>query len=340
MVVLQRSQRAGDRINQARRTSRAAGIDGSGVAGRSVGVVEKKVAFFDCPAVVAAEDNAVNLLNRVLAHVRLNQIAGDAVERKTVRIAQPVSINFRHLARALERVGRRNAVLAVGADRVGAGGIQRWVDWIEPQHFSKGRAQVLCVSAWFDVARAGVIGVAAVAKAQIQISVGSERNRAAVVIAGVLAEGNHLAPGSDIHEVAVRVGNLPFVDHVLGIVGRRVRRDVSRRGRHRDQFAVVGVERLITGAGRVGEAGMKGQAEQAALVVGVGRVQRRLHAVRYVERRAGQQDAVLNDTNQSVLLQDEQSRFVARWTDGVERRGHAGGDGLHKNVDVAVGQPR
>ena len=43
----------------------------------------------------------------------------------------------------------------------------------------------------------------------------------------------------------------------------------------RDHLAVVSVESSIAGAGRVVEAGMEGQAEEAALVIGVGRVQRR-----------------------------------------------------------------
>ena len=76
-----------------------------------------------------------------------------AVEGEAVGVAQPVGVDLGHLARPLERVGRRDAVLAVGADRVGAAGRQGRVERVEPQHFAQRRAQVLGVAARLDVAR-------------------------------------------------------------------------------------------------------------------------------------------------------------------------------------------
>ena len=62
---------------------------------------------------------------------------------------------------------------------------------------------------------------------------------------------------------------------------------------------------------------MKGQSKEAALVVGVGRVQRRLHAALNVERRSGQQSPVLDDSHQPVLLHHEQPVGVARRADAI-----------------------
>src|SRR5262249_31284861 len=87
VVIFQYPHRAGNRINQPRGNSRAEisrrrTDSASWLSGGTVGHVEKEVPFFDCPAVVAAHCDTVDLLDIVLAHVRLNQVAGNGVEIK------------------------------------------------------------------------------------------------------------------------------------------------------------------------------------------------------------------------------------------------------------------
>ena len=67
---------------------------------------------------------------------------------------------------------------------------------IDADHLAQRRRQVLGVAARLDVAGADVVGIAAVAEGQIQIAIRAEGDRAAVVIAGVLAERNDLAAAS------------------------------------------------------------------------------------------------------------------------------------------------
>ena len=142
--------------------ARAAGPDG---AGPGIGAVEEEVALLDRPAVVAAEDDAVDLLDVVLADVGQDQIAVDAVEGEAIRIAQSVGVDLRHLARPLERVGRRDAVLAVAADGIGAAGGQGRVQRVDPQHLAQSGVLRFWAlppgSMWLG---ADVVGVAAVAQ--------------------------------------------------------------------------------------------------------------------------------------------------------------------------------
>ena len=58
-------------------------------------------------------------------------------------------------------------------------------------------------------------------------------------------------------------------------------------------------------AERVAKTRMKGWSEEAALIIGVGRSQRRLHAALQVQSRPGQQGSVLADSQQRALLHDE-----------------------------------
>src|SRR6185503_7458023 len=109
--------RPANRVDEAGRNSRAAiagrVADGACGACGAVGAVEKEGAFFDGPTIIAADDDAVYFLNVVLTDVRHDQIPVQGVEAKAIRVAQPVGISLGDLARALERVARRDAVLAV-----------------------------------------------------------------------------------------------------------------------------------------------------------------------------------------------------------------------------------
>ena len=79
--------------------------------------------------------------------------------------------------------------MLVGADCVGTAGGQGGIVRINAKHFAQRDAEGLRIAIGGDVAGAGVVGVPAVAGAEIEISVGPESDRAAVVIGGVLAQG-------------------------------------------------------------------------------------------------------------------------------------------------------
>ena len=119
VAILKGSESTLDRVDQVRAGQlRAADPYGPGRTQCCRSAVEEEIALFDCPTVVAAEDDLVDLLDGVLADVGFNQIARRRIETEAVGIAQPVSVDFGNLARSLERVGRRNTVLAVAADGV------------------------------------------------------------------------------------------------------------------------------------------------------------------------------------------------------------------------------
>ena len=101
VVVLQRSERA--EIGSISPAGRP-GCDCRRGADRAVGAIEQEVAFLDRPAVVAAERDAVDFLDVVLADVGEDQIAVQAIEGEAVRIAKPVGIDFPDLAGARERI--------------------------------------------------------------------------------------------------------------------------------------------------------------------------------------------------------------------------------------------
>ena len=184
-------------IDQARRTSRAAisrrVADGAGVAGRTVGAVEKEVTFFDRPAVVAADNDAVNLLDVVLADVGMNQLAIERGRRKSDKDCAIRKRRSPAPGPALERIARRDAVLSVGADRIGTAGCQR--------RDGAGRTARILPSGvlrfwalppgsmWLG---SDIVGVAAIAQSEIHVAVRSEGDRAAVMIARGLAKGDDL----------------------------------------------------------------------------------------------------------------------------------------------------
>src|SRR4051812_40157723 len=78
------------------------------------------------------------------------------------------------------------------------------------------------------MAGANVVGVATVAGGEIEVVIGSEGDRAAVVIAGVFAEGYQLTAARGIYYVRIGRRHLPFANCVfIGCAGP-VRRWVRR----------------------------------------------------------------------------------------------------------------
>src|SRR5205085_5660654 len=132
----ERSAGPGDGIDQARWATGAVGADGAGVASGAGGAVEEEGAFLDGPAKIAALYDPVYLFDVILADVAFNEIVGAAaIEGEAVGIAQAHGVDFRHCTgRAHEGITGRNAILAVSADGIGAGGVERGTDGIEAQH--------------------------------------------------------------------------------------------------------------------------------------------------------------------------------------------------------------
>src|SRR5439155_24264729 len=163
-------------------------------------------------------------------------------------------------------------VLPIGGGGSGdgwsGGGVQR----VGPRHFAKCDGQVLGVAAGLDVARAHVVGVSAVARREVQVSVPGEGDRPAVVVARVLSEGDQLPTGARIHHVGIGGRHLPFRDQVHVVLRRVVGGRIGRPAGGGNGFARVGVERAVPEAGRFVESGVERQPQEAALVVGVGRV--------------------------------------------------------------------
>src|SRR5262249_13899252 len=118
------------------------------------------------PAVVAALGDEVDLFVEVLADVGGPQDAGLLVEGHTPDVAQAPRPGFRPRVFAIdERVVLRNRVvlaLALAVD-------------VDAQDLAEKRFEVLAVVE-------GIIGGATVAESDVQIAVGSEANRAAVVV--------------------------------------------------------------------------------------------------------------------------------------------------------------
>ena len=340
VIILQRSLRACDWIDETCREANTAisrgGSDGAGVPAGAIGPVEEVIPLLDWPAIIAAKGDAVDLLNVVLTDLALNEFTIKAIEGKPIGIAEAEGVGFGNLTGALEWIGRGDAILSVGTDRVGTPGVQAWEERVKAQHLAERCAQVLGVATRFNMARADVVGISTITQAQIQVSIRAERNRSTIMVVGVFPEGDDLAAGGRIHDVLVGARDLPLVHDVFVTLRGIVRGDISGSGSRRYQLAVIGVERAEAGACRIVETGMKCETEEAAFIVRICRNERRLHAALDIECRAGQQDAVLDDPQQSVLLHDEEPAGVSRRADGIVRRGHSSGHCLQVNGDVAV----
>ena len=226
--------------------------------------------------------------NSVLADVANDDGAAaakvGAVDSKAVGVAETEGVDLSHLARTLKRVAAGQAVLAVGADGVGAARGEHRVDGVDTQHLAQRRAQVLRVAAGLKVAQADIVGVAAVAQAQVHETVGAEGDGAAVVVACVLAERDDLAARPRIDQRRIARADVPFRDHVLVVLQRAVGGRVGGRCAGGYQLAGVGVQRAEAHAARCVVAGVECQAEKTTLIVGVSGVERRRHQALHVQR--------------------------------------------------------
>ena len=127
-------------------------VDESGIgrkirSDRAVGWIEKKGAFLAIPAVVLASFDKVNFFDVVLADIAGDQTPGRHVEGKAERITQPVGVDLVQGSAAVnERIGRGNAVAAVGADGIGASGGKGRIERIDAQNFTKHSGEVLAIA--------------------------------------------------------------------------------------------------------------------------------------------------------------------------------------------------
>ena len=74
------------------------------------------------------------------------------------------------------------------------------------------------VAARLNVAWPDVVGVASVSRSEVKIAVRPERDRAAVVVACVLAKGDDLTARCGIDDIGIRGTNFPFVDCVYVVL--------------------------------------------------------------------------------------------------------------------------
>src|ERR1043165_4268319 len=122
VIVFESGLRSFNWINQTR------GNSGTAISGRiadcarctcrTIRPIEKEITFFNRPTVVTTYNNAINLFDVILANIGVNQLASQPIERIAIRIAHAVGIDLMYLPRILERIGRRNTVLPIAADRI------------------------------------------------------------------------------------------------------------------------------------------------------------------------------------------------------------------------------
>ncbi len=334
----------------------AVGDDGRDRAHRRRARAGVVVALEATPAVVRAADAGdfeVHFLDRALADIADQQVAGLAVEAPAPRVAQSVAPD-------LVAGGGDRAAAGTGLpDRDGVGGLQpepRFaahrrtrrrrdrVD-VQPQHLALQGARVrIAVGGGRRVEETGVGGAiitdaaagaaaevgrrqglraiariaaaAAVAEAEIEVAVRSEGDVAAVVVAEILVDAQ---------------------DHgARGLVGRG--HDVGRGRGHRiaqqDGIAVL-VGDADEDAAVVLEIRMEGEAQQAALAAaGEADRDRRararvaagdevLAAVGEREHRGRQQHAVADHAHRAALLDHEQAPAAVAGVHHADRAGEA-----------------
>ena len=129
-------------------------------------IARAECAFEDAPAVVAATPDYVYLFASALPDVGDVQLTRGAVKRKAPGVAQPVGINLvAARRRAGERVIKRRAVRLTAARVV----------YVNAQNLAEQFVDILR-------AIAGVVGRAAIAHADVEISIRPELDHAPVVI--------------------------------------------------------------------------------------------------------------------------------------------------------------
>jgi len=179
------------------------------VVARAVGAgFEVMCAFANVPTVVAAFLNDVHFFPQVLADVAAPERAGGAVKTVTPRIAQAVSEDFfaraavAHVGFLDERIIARDAVADLRHIWRTANGLAG-VD-INAEHFREQGGIILATAK-------GVVGIAAIAESEIQITIRAEAELAALVIAEGLRDLQDDAFGSEIGFVGVG-GDFEFAD--------------------------------------------------------------------------------------------------------------------------------
>ena len=190
-------------------------------------------AFAQVPAVVASLLDQVDFLPQVLTHVAAPQRARLAIESDAPRIAQPVGIDLGGLVLlADERIVRGNSVGPLAVAPVN----------VDPQDLSEQRIEILAVLV-------GIVGQAAVAGGDVQITVGPERDRPALVVPKRLL---------DLEQSLFRVGVGP-----IRVVFRHAEpRDGNRVGLLRFGGRVVDEELAVVAILR-----MKRQAQKSLFVL-------------------------------------------------------------------------
>ena len=254
------------------------------------------------PEVQAAGAGAgdVDLLPAPLADVADPQVAGLAIERHPPRVAQP---EVPDLGQGVGLVHER----VVGWDRV-ARVTGTSVD-VDPEDLAEERVHPLAV-----VVR--VAARAAVAGRDVQVAVGPERQRSAVV---------------------VRIGLVdPEQDDLAAAVGA-VRAGLGREGR--DDRVAFEVRVVDEEARIVGEVRVEGEPEEPAFSAG-------RQAVADVEERVAEQLPIAHDPDLAALLEHEDAPAAVARVGDRERRGELVDHQLEVQPDAfgvectAAGRPR
>jgi hypothetical protein len=254
-----------------------------GVAVR--GWLEAVGAFEGVPAVVATSLNQVDLFSGVLAYVADPEVTSRAVKRKAPGIAKAVGPYLGSgIASSTGRSGKR----IIGRDSVVA--IAGRIIDIDSQDRSQQSGRVLTVAVW-------IATTTAVAEPNVKITVGTESQRSAVVVAERLRDFKDDEFGRSVRDIGIRRNGESAQDRPAGV-----------------GCGIVDVEMAV-----VRVVGVESQAEQAFLVAPVADPGGNVEESRYMIglRRAGENryESFLLDNHhpvRSVWRVGEQQGVVAK----------------------------
>ena len=150
----------------------------------------------DPPAVVAAEGDDVDLLDRALAHVAGVEVAGAAVEGEPPRVAEAVGVDL-----VRPGVAPKNGLL--GGEEYGTGPFRSI--HVDAENLAEQLVDVLR-------AVAGIVARAAVAHPDVEEAVRAELHHAAVVVREGLRDHEEHGLGR-VRDVGIRRGGAIFRDH-------------------------------------------------------------------------------------------------------------------------------
>src|SRR5437016_1727691 len=181
------------------------------------GGVEGIGAFLVVPAVVAALDDLVDLLDVVLSDIGNDQLVGAAaIEAEAIRISHAIGVDF------LDRIGDGGVDEGVvGGDAVFSIGAVVAVG-VDAENFSEGGGGILSVAGRGVVTCAGIVGRPTVTGGDVEFAIGSELEGASIVIELGLVDAHQLAAGIGIDRVGVVGIDGPFSDDVLAIHRRSI----------------------------------------------------------------------------------------------------------------------